>query len=226
MVWYLDVEPASYVSFDLVRSEDQHNNKNFVFDFELVYRLVPEPDSDSDPDEYLDVSDRETRIIHQTYEFDRAWLIGGDRDQIQATIFQILEMIQVPSYRDIVHTLTLDFLDLKKREAMTDSPKVDRVRVEIDVVVYRFPGNDDDDVEVKFSVAPASDDAVEKHFETVVVGNDDEGDCMICMDTIRGGSGVAAGRMPCSHVFHRKCGEEWLRSSGICPVCRAVFPPL
>ncbi|CAH2071274.1 unnamed protein product, partial [Thlaspi arvense] len=144
------------------------------------------------------------------------WLIGGDRDQIQAIVHQILEILDVPFHRSIVDGFTEGILDLKQREAMSDSPKVARVRVETDVFVPRFPGVDVNDADVNLAVAPASDEAVENHFETVVVGND-EGVCVICMDTIRVESGVAAARMPCSHVFHRNCGEEWLRSSGICP---------
>ncbi|RIA04071.1 hypothetical protein BRARA_K01732, partial [Brassica rapa] len=120
MVWYgyCDDEPDTFISFDLF-TDTQHNLKNpnfsFVFDFELVYRRAPKPNSDSDSDE--DLCNLETRILRQTHEFDRDWLIGGDREQIQANVFQILEMIQVPSYSDIVYTLTFKIFDLKKRES-------------------------------------------------------------------------------------------------------------
>ncbi|KAF3537866.1 hypothetical protein F2Q69_00022095, partial [Brassica cretica] len=115
------------------------------FDFELVYRRAPEPNSDSDSDEDLeDLCNLETRIVRQTHEFDRDWLIGGDREQIQANVFQILKMIQVPSYSDIVYTLTFKIFDLKKRESECDSPVIERIRVEIDVIVPRFPGDNDD----------------------------------------------------------------------------------
>ncbi|CAH8312308.1 unnamed protein product [Eruca vesicaria subsp. sativa] len=154
MVWfaYCDDEPDSLISFDPVFT-DTPQNPNFVFDFVLVYRRAPEPnsDSDSDSDEDLDdLCDLETRIVRQTHEFDKDWLIGGDRDQIQDNVFQILEMIQVPSYSDIVHTLTFHILELKKREAMSDSPEIERIRVEIDVIVPRFPcDNDDVDLELE-----------------------------------------------------------------------------
>ncbi|VVB10373.1 unnamed protein product [Arabis nemorensis] len=89
-------------------------------------------------------------------------------------------------------------------------------------MVWTFPDVVEDDVDVKLAVAPASDEAVENNFETVVL--EKEGYCVICMDKIQVGSDVDAGRMPCLHVFHRTCGVDWLKSSGICPVCRAVFP--
>ncbi|CAN6846349.1 unnamed protein product [Brassica oleracea] len=151
MVWYgyCDDEPDTFISFDPVFTDTQHNLKNpnfsFVFDFELVYRRAPEPNSDSDSDEdFEDLCNLETRIVRQTHEFDRDWLIGGDREQIQANVFQILKMIQVPSYSDIVYTLTFKIFDLKKRESECDSPVIERIRVEIDVIVPRFPGDNDD----------------------------------------------------------------------------------
>ncbi|CAH2071268.1 unnamed protein product, partial [Thlaspi arvense] len=183
----------------------KHNNMNIVFDFHSVYRVL-NPNLVFHVDDYMDldyINNWVTRIEDISHEFNRDWLIGGDRDQIQAIVHQILEILEVPFHRSIVA----------------------RVRVETDVFVPRFPGVDVNDADVNLAVAPASDEAVELHFEAVVVGND-EGVCVICMDTIRAESGVAAARMPCSHVFHRNCGEEWLRRSGICPVCRAVFPPL
>ncbi|KAG2312256.1 hypothetical protein Bca52824_023813 [Brassica carinata] len=147
MVWfaYCDDEPDSFISFDPVFTDTLHNlkNPNFVFDFVLVYRRAPEPDSDSDED-LDDLCNLETRIVRQTHEFDREWLIGGDRQQIQAKVFHILEIIQVPSFSDIVHTLTIDILDLKKHESVSNSPEIERIRVEIDTIVPRFPDDNDD----------------------------------------------------------------------------------
>ncbi|CAN7045049.1 uncharacterized protein LOC103854147 [Brassica rapa] len=155
MVWfaYCDDEPDSFISFNPVFTDTQHNltnNPNIVFDFVLVYRRAPEPDSDSD-DALDDLCDLETRVFSETLEFDREWLIGGgDREQIKSNVFHILEMIQVPSYSDIVHTLTIDILDLKKHVSVSDSPEIERIRVEIDTIVPRFP--DDVDMEVELEL--------------------------------------------------------------------------
>lgn len=45
--------------------------------------------------------------------------------------------------------------------------------------------------------------------------------CCICMEEFGGGGGL---RMPCSHVFHGGCIEEWLRRSHYCPLCRYEMP--
>lgn len=215
-----DAEPDSFISFEPVYdSDDDENlskNRSFLFDFQVVYNRPPEPDADG----YEDIDGFETRTICQTHEFDRDWLIGGDMAQIQASVYQILDMIDVPCYSDIVATLTLKILDLKRLDENDALPKVESIEVGLNIIVSSFPGDDDDDV--RLAVAPACEEAVENHLETVVVGN--EGYCVICMDKIRVGSSVEAGRLPCMHVFHRTCGENWLRSSGSCPLCRAVFP--
>ncbi|KAJ4885517.1 RING/U-box superfamily protein [Raphanus sativus] len=146
MVWfgYCDDEPDSFISFDPVFTNNLNNNPNFVFDFVLVYRKAPRrSDSDSD-DDLEDFCNLDTRIVRQTHEFDRAWLVGGDREQIEANVFHILEIIQVPSFSDIVHTLTIDILDLKKHESVSDSPEIERIRVEIDTIVPSFPDDNDD----------------------------------------------------------------------------------
>ncbi|ESQ38313.1 hypothetical protein EUTSA_v10029392mg [Eutrema salsugineum] len=176
---YIDNEPDTLIYFEPVYKDNQRTDNNnlrkkpnLLFDFEVVYRQAPEPDSDSDGEEDPDIlCNLETRIVHQAHEFDRDWLIGGDRDQIQAAVYQILDLFQVPCYSDIVHTLTIDILDLNKHEAMSVSPEIERIRVEIDVIVDRFPG-DVDNVDVKLEVAPANNEAVEKHLETVVAGKD------------------------------------------------------
>nr|VDC90005.1 unnamed protein product [Brassica rapa] len=102
MVWYgyCDDEPDTFISFEPVFTDTQHNLKNpnfsFVFDFELVYRRAPEPNSDSDSDE--DLYNLETRILRQTHEFDRDWLIGGDREQIQANVVFVDFMLFLVSF--------------------------------------------------------------------------------------------------------------------------------
>ena len=44
-------------------------------------------------------------------------------------------------------------------------------------------------------------------------------ECVICLQRVSG----AAARLPCAHVFHAACIEEWLRTGGReCPICRTA----
>ena len=46
-------------------------------------------------------------------------------------------------------------------------------------------------------------------------------ECVICLQRVSG----AAARLPCAHVFHAACIEEWLRTSrgaAKCPICRTA----
>eukprot|EP00494_Astrolonche_serrata_P024042 UN24300 len=42
-----------------------------------------------------------------------------------------------------------------------------------------------------------------------------EAQCAICRDEIRTGK-----ILPCSHIFHLKCLQDWMRYRQICPICR------
>ncbi|OAY86077.1 putative RING finger protein C2A9.04c [Ananas comosus] len=50
-----------------------------------------------------------------------------------------------------------------------------------------------------------------------------EGDdvCVVCFAEL---TADPATRLPCSHVFHRRCIARWLRSSCACPLCRFAMP--
>ncbi|KAF9670667.1 hypothetical protein SADUNF_Sadunf13G0092600 [Salix dunnii] len=45
------------------------------------------------------------------------------------------------------------------------------------------------------------------------------GTCVVCLEEFS--SSVKLTKLPCSHVFHKKCIFRWLRNSKSCPVCRA-----
>ena len=44
-------------------------------------------------------------------------------------------------------------------------------------------------------------------------------DCPICLDEFK--CRQHCRRFNCSHVFHKKCIDKWLRKNNQCPVCRA-----
>mmetsp|Transcript_13328 Transcript_13328/g.25054 ORF Transcript_13328/g.25054 Transcript_13328/m.25054 type:complete len:218 (-) Transcript_13328:808-1461(-) len=46
----------------------------------------------------------------------------------------------------------------------------------------------------------------------------EEVDCTICCEPLKSSQRNTA--LPCCHVFHAVCIEEWLSSKSICPICR------
>ncbi|KAJ9166944.1 hypothetical protein P3X46_021633 [Hevea brasiliensis] len=64
---------------------------------------------------------------------------------------------------------------------------------------------------------PANAEFVER-LETVKI--EESGlECSICLDQLSIGS--EGRRLPCSHLYHGNCIEEWLKKSKTCPLCRA-----
>jgi hypothetical protein len=46
--------------------------------------------------------------------------------------------------------------------------------------------------------------------------------CPVCHDTIN--VGVKGMFMPCGHVYHPDCLNQWLEKQNSCPVCRFELP--
>jgi hypothetical protein len=49
-------------------------------------------------------------------------------------------------------------------------------------------------------------------------------DCSICCEGVTVHS--TAVRLPCSHIYHPKCIDTWLRQNHTCPICRFSLPTL
>ncbi|GAQ83870.1 Zinc finger RING-type domain containing protein [Klebsormidium nitens] len=45
------------------------------------------------------------------------------------------------------------------------------------------------------------------------------GPCTICLDTPEEGDVIK--RLPCMHIFHQKCIDDWLQRQPLCPICKA-----
>lgn len=224
MAYILDDISDSYCKVEAIYdseepTHDLHSKETFSFDFEVVYTRIPEPDSDGEEDYMSD--NVETRTTCQHLKYGRDLFISQDEEQIKGKVCEILYEIGVPAYRGIVKTFTEEI------ESIMKSPleKLKKIKVKIDVVANMFPEDEMgvEESDVKYLVAGASVEAIEKHLETVTVIDESVGDCVICMETIEVGSGLV-GRMPCKHVFHRVCIEKRLVETGVCPLCRDVFP--
>ncbi|KAK8474334.1 hypothetical protein V6N13_068449 [Hibiscus sabdariffa] len=72
-----------------------------------------------------------------------------------------------------------------------------------------------------YGMVPAQESSVREMVATVWVEEGDE-DCTICLEGFEAGSYAA--RMPCSHIFHAECIQEWLKHSHYCPLCRFEMP--
>lgn len=54
------------------------------------------------------------------------------------------------------------------------------------------------------------------------IEKNESNECSICLDELVLGS--PALRIPCGHLFHEDCIEDWLKKSNECPVCRFELP--
>lgn len=50
------------------------------------------------------------------------------------------------------------------------------------------------------------------------VDDTSDGVCIVCLSSVAVGDQVL--ELPCSHIFHLSCVEEWLKRSLVCPVCK------
>ena len=57
------------------------------------------------------------------------------------------------------------------------------------------------------------------HTLTALPSNPEAAKCMICLNDYAIGDVVKT--LPCFHMFHPDCINEWLGRSKLCPLCRA-----
>ncbi|KAA0025781.1 RING finger protein 141-like protein [Cucumis melo var. makuwa] len=95
-----------------------------------------------------------------------------------------------------------------------------------DVVVQYVIGEDGSSFGGEdFRAVPACDKALKKMLKRLEVRDEDERICIICLDEVRKKKNGRCGlEMPCLHVFHGKCIENWLKNSHCCPICRFQMP--
>lgn len=70
-------------------------------------------------------------------------------------------------------------------------------------------------------MVPATSDSI-RSLKRKRVDEDSGRNCVICLEDLS--EGREAVSMPCSHLFHGDCIEEWLNTSHKCPICRFKMP--
>ncbi|KAL6280181.1 hypothetical protein ACE6H2_017062 [Prunus campanulata] len=73
-----------------------------------------------------------------------------------------------------------------------------------------------------FSPMPATRASVEALDKFVFDGSSSDQHCVICLEGMLSGDQVTC--LPCSHMFHANCIEQWLRYGHICPLCGFKLP--
>ncbi|KAJ1911684.1 hypothetical protein H4219_005861 [Mycoemilia scoparia] len=67
---------------------------------------------------------------------------------------------------------------------------------------------------------PASEETINSLPRREVTDSDvaKNAECPVCLEALSTGETVID--LPCEHLIHRDCGEEWLKKHGTCPICR------
>ncbi|KAL5837137.1 hypothetical protein ACOSQ3_014306 [Xanthoceras sorbifolium] len=93
---------------------------------------------------------------------------------------------------------------------------VDELPLGVSIVMSDTTDDEEDDVDLDTSMMPTSKSSIDKLER---VGIQESGElCAICLEVFL--HRFEATRMPCSHLFHGGCIEQWLSKSNLCPLCR------
>ena len=72
----------------------------------------------------------------------------------------------------------------------------------------------DGDASVSAPAAPPAPPATAQGAEQI---DEEEPSCTICLCEFEEGEAMTT--LPCLHLFHKECLEQWLREKGTCPMC-------
>uniref|UniRef100_A0A0E0KSQ8 RING-type domain-containing protein n=1 Tax=Oryza punctata TaxID=4537 RepID=A0A0E0KSQ8_ORYPU len=67
--------------------------------------------------------------------------------------------------------------------------------------------------------AGASESQINNLPQSVIQSNNIEEPCAVCLENPSIGDTIR--RLPCFHMFHKECIDEWLRRKKLCPVCKS-----
>ncbi|XP_021299775.1 probable E3 ubiquitin-protein ligase HIP1 [Herrania umbratica] len=200
-------------------------------------------------DQFVDLDDM--LLCQETIRFDLQALKNYDRiHQILGPMLVRLRMNpNARSYRAIIKEIirqgvSIETLESNKGrqvlplQAALCGTYVEHVNEEEEVLIERALEESASEFESSsYNMVPAKESSVKKMLKRVRVEAaecDQKGEekikkrrleaenCVICLEELKVGSD--ASRMPCSHIFHGDCIEEWLKQSHYCPLCRFEMP--
>ena len=183
--------------------------------------------ADDDQDILSEISSPLVLTAQETIsEIPRAELLSN-RKESTVLISQVLCRMDVPvlNFRGIIKQI---FWVLESANTMQPiHVKINRITHRLQYIrdgfetIERVRNASMDTYEVK--LVPASKSFI-KDVERVTLDDSEDADesCVICMECFEGGFQVI--RLPCSHIFHEECGEKWLTTSHLCPLCRYPMP--
>ena len=96
--------------------------------------------------------------------------------------------------------------------------RVDRSRQELVESILRHLQNIEEDLGAQVPLGSAQSQKIpSKKYSKI---DETKEMCAICVDEFEDGEDVRI--LPCSHIFHSKCIDEWLSNySSLCPLCKA-----
>ncbi|PON85064.1 43kDa postsynaptic protein [Trema orientale] len=148
---------------------------------------------------------------------------------------EITNRIGVPF--DFAEFLSWELSNFASKIPSEEYARCKTIHVILDVVVVtRFDGDEETDRALRESAeliqtVPASQSSIQalKKVRVESLLGDHHGDqyCTICLEKMsfdQDGDDQKLVEMPCSHVYHKDCIEQWLKTSHMCPLCRYAMP--
>ena len=97
----------------------------------------------------------------------------------------------------------------------------DTIQLNIEFEIHNYTGeeNDEDELGDYFKSCREINEKVSKSEKIKVNDPILNEECLICMDKYK--LGELKRKIPkCSHCFHKKCVDKWLKKKASCPICR------
>lgn len=171
-------------------------------------------DEDAEPD-FLSLM--ESRMEDVTFEIECSEL--SEETTGRRAVEDMFRSISVPCRSFMIDEVLMCAFEMLREPAYANR-KVFHMDVDVSLLVDQLPVGvsiveESEDEEEEETNRPASIDELER----VEVEGSTELSCCICLEGFPPCS--EATRLPCSHLFHGRCIQQWLTKCNSCPLCRS-----